>query len=246
MITRSLLNPAWAMLLLALLPVVAFAQEHKKKHGGGGHHGGSPAELNRQFLDPNLDVNAFVKRFEGSEREIAIHRDALLRLADVKPGQAVADIGAGTGLFTWPFAKAVGPNGRVYPVDIAPAFVKYLGDEARKRGLASVVRPVQGGSTTTNLAEGSIDVAFVCATYHHFEKPEAMLASIHKALRPGGRFVLIDWDLRPDSTEHVKQRARAPRDVYFKEFAKAGFTLDATPAAPKLQDNFVAVFHKAP
>lgn len=244
--TRPRSTPLCAMLVLLLLPLAALAQEPRKKPAEkGGHHGRGASALNKQFLDPNLDITPFLRRFEGADREIFVHRDALAKLAGLKPGQAVADIGAGTGLFTWPFAKAVGPQGRVYAVDISPAFVKYLGNEAKKRGLDAVVKPVQGAADATNLAENSIDVAFVCATYHHFEKPEAMLASIHRALRPGGRLVVIDWDLRPDSTEHVKERARAPRDVYFAEIARAGFVRVPAGQLPKLRDNFAAVFRKA-
>ena len=113
---------------------------------------------------------------------------------------AVADIGAGTGLFSWMFAEKVGPKGTVYAVEIAPAFLKYIGEQARKRGLEKVVKPVRSTQDATNLAPGSIDVAFVCATYHHFEHPEKVLASIHRALRPGGRLVVIDFDLREDSS----------------------------------------------
>ena len=59
------------------------------------------------------------------------------------------------------------------------------------------------------LPSGSIDVAFICDTYHHFEHPEKMLASIHRALRPGGRLVIIDFDLRKDSSDFVKDELRA-------------------------------------
>ena len=214
----------------------ASAQEHHKDH--------SPAELNRQFGAPDLDVGKFVERFESDSREIFARRREIVEAVGLRPGMAVADIGAGTGLFAWPFAGEVGPEGTVYAVEIAPAFLKYLGDQARKRGLERVVKPVRSSQEATNLAPDSIDVAFVCATYHHFEHPEKILASIHRALRPGGRLVVIDFDLRKDSGAFVRERARAPKGVYFKEIQAAGFVpVEAKPPLV-LKDNFFAVFRR--
>jgi ubiquinone/menaquinone biosynthesis C-methylase UbiE len=156
----------------------------------------------------------------------------------------VADVGAGTGLFTWMFAEKVGPKGTVYAVEIAPAFLKSIGEQARRRGLEGVVKTVRSTQETTSLAPGSIDVAFVCATYHHFEHPEKVLASIHQALRPGGRLVVIDFDLRKDSRAFIRERARAPKEVYFREIEAAGFTQVKAKLPLNLKENFFAVFHR--
>ena len=71
-----------------------------------------------------------------------------------------------------------------------------------------------------------------------------MLASIHRALRPGGRLVVIDFDLRKDSGEFVKQRARAAKEVYYREITAAGFELIEKKDAPAIQDNFYAEFRR--
>jgi ubiquinone/menaquinone biosynthesis C-methylase UbiE len=157
---------------------------------------------------------------------------------------AVADIGSGTGLFAWLFAEKVGPEGTVYAVEIAPAFLKYIGQQARQRGLERVVKPVRSTQEATNLAPGSVDVAFVYATYHHFERPEKILASIHRALRPGGRLVVIDFDLRKDSSAFVRERARAPKEVYFREIEAAGFAPAEAKPSLVLKDNFFAAFRR--
>jgi SAM-dependent methyltransferase len=244
------------VLSMSLLTATGFAQEAAKKHAPEeaakkkgmekhGHGHGSAADLNRQFLAPDLDVSKFVKRFEGSDREIAVHREAIGRLAALRPGAAVADIGAGTGLFTWTFAKEVGDAGKVYAVEVSPGFLKYLADEAKKKGVEKTVAVVAGGAESPNLDAGSIDVAFVCATYHHFEKPAAMLAAIHAALRPGGRLVIVDWDLRGDASDYVKDRARGPRAESVAEITRAGFVEEALPEGfPALKDNFAAVFRR--
>ncbi len=121
---------------------------------------------------------------------------------------------------------------------------EFLAEQAEKRGHAAIVKPVRGGHEATNLPEGSVDVVFVCDAYHHFEKPGPMLASIHKALRPSGRVVLIDFDKHDKASEFVKGHARAEKEVYFREFTEAGFRRRPSTGLPELKENFVAVFEK--
>ena len=109
----------------------------------------------------------------------------------LRPGDAVADIGAGTGLFTFLFAEQVGCCGTIYAVEVAPAMVSYLVEQTRQRGYEHVVVPVLNSTDSAKLPPDSIDLAFICETYHHFEHPREMLASIHAALRPGGRLVVV-------------------------------------------------------
>ena len=167
--------------------------------------------MNKKFADPNMDIQEFVKRFESEARDIYVKRRDITRAVGLRPGDAVADIGAGTGLFTFLFAEQVGPKGTVYAVDIGPAFIKYIAEQAKRRGHEGIVKTVLNTPDSTELPAGSIDVAFICDTYHHFEHPEKMLASIHRALRPGGRLVVIDFDLRKEaasssSSEPVPRR----------------------------------------
>jgi ubiquinone/menaquinone biosynthesis C-methylase UbiE len=85
----------------------------------------------------------------------------------------------------------------------------------------------------------------ICDTYHHFEHPEKMLQSINRAMRPGGRLIIIDFDLKNKNSEFIKQRARAPKEVYYKEITAAGFELVETKDAPEIKDNFFAVFRQS-
>jgi ubiquinone/menaquinone biosynthesis C-methylase UbiE len=204
-----------------------------------------PADMNKKFTDPEVDIQQFVKRFESESRDIYLKRQDITRAVGLRPGDAVADIGAGTGLFTKLFAEQVGPKGTVYAVDIAPAFVKYITEQAMRLGHERVVKAVLNTQDSAELPAGSIDVAFLCDTYHHFEHPEKMLTSIHRALRPGGRLVIIDFDLRKDSSEFVKHRARAAKEVYFREIAAVGFEFIESKNAPAIKDNFYAEFRRA-
>lgn len=226
-------------LSIAVLLIPSRAQEAVAKKKG--HR----ESINKKFEDPTLDVSAFVKRFESESREVYAKRAEILAVCGVRPGMSVADVGAGTGAFTFLFAEQVGPGGMVYAVDIAPAFLTHLRAQAAKRGLTKVVKPVKGSQTSSNLPAGSVDLVFICDAYHHFEKPAGMLASIREALRPGGRVVLIDFDKRPNSSSFVKGHARAEKEVYFKEFASAGFTKLPLRNAPGLSENFVALFAKS-
>lgn len=224
------------VILICCVDRSAQPQEHKKGH--------TVTELNKQFQKPDLDVNEFIRRFETDSREIYAQRQKIVETIGLRPGMSVADIGSGTGLFAWLFAEKVGTKGKVYAVEIAPAFLKYINDQASRRGMDKVVQTVRSTQDTTNLAPGSVDVAFVCATYHHFEHPKKILSSIHQALRPGGQLIVIDFDLRKDSSDFVRERARAPREVYFKEIEEVGFGRVETKQSLDLKDNFFAVFRR--
>jgi ubiquinone/menaquinone biosynthesis C-methylase UbiE len=142
------------------------------------------------------------------------------------------------------FAKEVGDKGTVYAVDISPAFVKYVAEQAKQRKQDHIIKPVRNTPDSTDLPAHSIDVAFLCNTYHHFDHPEKMLASIHRALRRDGRLVVIDFDLSAGS-EFVRKRARATKDVYFREITDAGFEQIETKGFPTIKDNFGAEFRRA-
>lgn len=235
---------AW---LLAGGSSLALAQEAKAKVQAKHQHGEGHVpveEMNRRFTDPKADVKSFVQRFEGKDRDIASKREEILRIVALQPGQAVADIGAGTGLFTLPFARAVGPTGVVYAVDISPAFLQHIAAQAGEQKLDGVVTPVLAGADSCHLPPGSVDVVFLCATYHHFGKPERNLASIHRALRPGGRLILIDFDQENAKSSWAREHARAPLGVYVSEFQKAGFERVAVANPPELTDNFYVEFRR--
>jgi ubiquinone/menaquinone biosynthesis C-methylase UbiE len=202
------------------------------------------AEMNKKFTDPQADVQEFVKQWESQSRDVYAKRHDIARAVGLRPGDCVADIGAGTGLFTFLFAEQVGTKGTVYAVDIAPAFVKYIAEQAKQRKQDGAVKPLLNTPDSAKLPARSIDVAFLCDTYHHFEHPEKMLASIHRAMRRDGRLVVIDFDLSAGN-EFVKKRARAAKEAYFREIAAAGFEQIDVNDAPAIKNNFYAEFRWA-
>ncbi|MGP0068990.1 MAG: class I SAM-dependent methyltransferase [Isosphaeraceae bacterium] len=200
------------------------------------------SKINDAFKKP--DVKQFVKRFESEDRENYAQRHEIVAALNLVPGMAVADIGAGTGLFTRLFAEKVGSTGKVYAVDIAPQFLKHIADDAKKRRQDQVLT-VLGSQDSTNLPRESVDLVFLSDVYHHLEKPEKTLASIHQALRPGGRLVVIEFDrVEGKSSAFVLKHVRASQAVFRKEIESAGFVAISTPNPPRLKENFFLRFEK--
>lgn len=129
---------------------------------------------------------------ERPEREIEERTDLVIPALQLRPGDVVADIGAGTGYFSWRLARAVGPNGRVLAVDIQPEMLEILGRAMRERGVSNVF-PVLGTITDPRLPTNSLDLAIMVDVYHEFSHPYEMLGAICRALKPGGRVVFIEY-----------------------------------------------------
>lgn len=185
---------------------------------------GADPSINLPYQAP--DFEQWRSRFERPGREVYDFRREILAATAPKPGMHIADIGTGTGLFTRLFADAVGPDGRVYAVDVAEEFVRNVEREAREAGHTNVVGRVND-QQGVGLAPDSIDLAFVADTYHHFERPAAMLASIRAALRPGGTLVVVDFErIAWFSSPWVMQHVRAGKEVFIEEILASGFVYE--------------------
>lgn len=182
---------------------------------------GAAPEINAPYRNPSYEQ--WRKSFETESREVYSRRHAIVEAAALRPGMAVADVGAGTGLFTRLFAARVGAAGRVYAVDIAREFVAGNLRRAREQGYDNVIGIVST-QEDTRLPAGAIDLVFVCDAYHHFEQPQAMLASIRTALRPGGALVVVDFERIPGvSPDWILKHVRAGKDEFRAEIEAAGF-----------------------
>ncbi|MCP4698102.1 MAG: methyltransferase domain-containing protein [Gammaproteobacteria bacterium] len=196
--------------------------------------------VNKQYENP--DFNKWVKAFERSGRDIFDKRHEILAAAELRAGMAVADIGAGTGLFTRLFSQVTGPAGKVYAVDISPEFIKNIMRINREQGLNNVVGIVNTPHDVT-LPPNSIDLAFICGTYHHFEYPYTIMQSVHRALRPRGILVVIDfWKIPGVSSNWIIRHVRAGKKTVIKEIEAAGFILMDEKAF--LKNNYFLRFRK--
>ena len=179
--------------------------------------------INTEFLKPSLSVTQWVERFEKEGREIYDQREQIVRAIKLRPGTSVADIGAGTGLFTPMFGEAVGPKGKVFAVDIAADVLTLIKERATAAGMRNVTT-VLCTERSAELPADSIDVAFICDTYHHFEYPQSTMRSIHRALRRGGELVLIDFVRIPGkSSDFILKHTRAGQEVFTSEIEAVGF-----------------------
>lgn len=216
------------LFLTAVAPLAA--QEKSVKPG-----------INDPFKNP--DVKEFQGKFEVESREVYAKRKEIVAHCMLKPGMTVADVGAGTGLFTRLFAAEVGDKGKVYAVDIAKNFLDHIARTAKEQKLTNI-EPVLCTATSCELKPNSVDLVYVCDTYHHFEFPSRTLASIHRALKPGGQLVVIDFHRIPGkSREWTLNHVRAGQEVVEKEIAEAGFKKTGE-VKDLLEENYFVRFEK--
>jgi ubiquinone/menaquinone biosynthesis C-methylase UbiE len=204
---------------------------------------GADPKVNAEYR--NADVATWVARFESSDREVFRYRHELVDAAGIRIGQHVADIGAGTGVFTFLLADKVGPFGHVYAVDVVPEFLAHIDALARERK-AQGIRTVLATSISAKLPPDSIDVAFVCDTYHHLESPRNMLASVFRALRDGGVLIIVDFERIPGvSRPWILDHVRCGREDVIREVTAAGFEQDTgATTASFLNENYFLKFRK--
>ncbi len=221
------------LLLFFILAGAALAEEKSVRPG-----------VNTEYLKPGMDVSKWVARFEKPGREVFDQREKIMKALHLKRGQRVADVGAGTGLFTMLIADAVGPKGKVYAVDIVKDFIALINKRAGEANLKNI-QTVLCTERSTELPKDSIELAFTSDTYHHLEYPGSVLASIRQALRPGGELVVVDYRRELGKTaEWIVKHVRAGQEEVMKEIEAAGFKRVEAPDF--LKENYLMRFRKKP
>jgi ubiquinone/menaquinone biosynthesis C-methylase UbiE len=200
----------FGLILIAFLGTSVTGQEKSVNPG-----------INKKFENPNIEE--LIGTFEKDGREIYDKRKEIVEACKIRPGMAVADVGAGTGLFTRMFAPLVGDKGTVYSVEISQKYLDHIQKTCKDQGIKNV-RPILCSQQSTELPANSIDLVFICDTYHHFEFPYKTMASIHKALKPGGQVVVVDFHrIKGVSTDWIMGHVRAGQEVFTKEIVESGF-----------------------
>jgi protein-L-isoaspartate O-methyltransferase len=129
---------------------------------------------------------------ERPEREEEERPDLLVPALKLKPGDAVADVGAGTGYYTRRLAHSVGPTGIVYAVEIQQEMLDLLTNKMAELKIFNV-RPVLGTITDPKLPAGKVDLILLVDVYHEFDYPYEMAQAMVQALKPGGRIVFVEF-----------------------------------------------------
>ena len=135
----------------------------------------------------------WIKTLDGPARVAGMKIDEVVSALKLRPGQVVADIGAGTGLLEAPLAKAVGPRGRVYAVEIDAGFFPEIKKRAADAQVSNV-ETVLGKFTDPALPVKSIDVALFHDVIHHVENRAAYIKTLAGYLAPSGRIVVVDYE----------------------------------------------------
>lgn len=177
-----------------------------------------PDHMEHRFDNPEASAQAF----DDPARDAWQLPDRVTAALGLKPGQTVADIGAGTGYFSVHLARSAAAP-KVFAADIEPAMVKYVQDRAAREGLKNIVA-VLAAADTPNLPE-PVDVALIVDTYHHIGGREAYFRTLVKSLKPGGRVAIVDF--RPDSPEGPPKEFRFSPEQFASEMAQAGYKLAA-------------------
>jgi ubiquinone/menaquinone biosynthesis C-methylase UbiE len=168
-------------------------------------------------------AEGYIEMLERPEREEFQKRDQVMETLALKEGEKVADVGAGSGYFTVPLAKAVGPDGIVWACDIRQEMLDYLKGKLDKEGLDNV-RLMLVEPDDPMLPDGRVDTILMVDTLHYITERTAYAGKLKEALAPGGRIVIIDyrpksWEERPWGPSPEQQFSKETID---EEFAKAG------------------------
>ena len=179
-----------------------------------------PRERTRSIA-PITATEAF---FNRPEREAEERTDDLVKALEIRGGERVADLGAGTGYFTWRLAREVGSQGRILAVDIQPSMLNLTAQAVQQHGLLNVDY-VLASPRDPRLPPGSLDMVFIAYSYHEFADPETTMEAVRRSLKPGGRLVVVEYakenNLAPAAPLH-----KMSFDELRSEIEPMGFDLD--------------------
>lgn len=208
-----------------LLGLVAMISPAAGEPHSGHSHG--PAAPGHDFS--NLD--RWIQRFEDPAREGWQQPDRVVELLELEPGMRVADIGAGTGYFTRRFARAVGPGGDAFAVDLEPALLAYVRERARAEGLSNLFAH-QGAPDDPRLPPRSMDRVFMCNTLHHVDGRPAFLRALRELLREDGRLMVVEYYRDREIPVGPPAEMRLDPVALTREMEQAGFAIQRLDVLP--------------
>ncbi len=236
-IRRRTVAPARPQLLAAALLLVigasdSLARETSAQTRPGDRKSSAAAHPDHRSHDatsrhPFDDVEKWVKIFDDPERAEWQKPAEVVAALDLKPGQHVADLGAGTGYFSRFLAEAVGPHGRVYAIDTEPEMVEHL-EKRAARERTPQVKAVLARADDPELPEEGIDLVLVVDTYHHLDDRVRYLERLARGLRPAGGVAIIDFQKRELPVGPPPEHKLA-REIVIEEFEEAGYRLREEP-----------------
>ena len=184
---------------------------------------GSVAEAPAQLAPRKTEE--WIATLENPQRANGQKIDEVLSRLTLKSGLVIADIGAGSGVFSRPLAKAVAPSGKVYAVDIQQGLLDYINKRATEENISNI-RTVLGEYDDPKLPARDVDLAFINDVLHHIEHRAAYLKALGTYIKPGGRVALIEMNKDDPKTPHRDQPGLlVSREDINQWMSDAGFTL---------------------
>jgi len=160
--------------------------------------------------------------YRGVNRDQWQQPEKVIAVLQIRPGDQIADLGAGGGYFTFKLANAVGPTGKVYAVDIDREMTNLIAQEAEKDAVKNVATIVAKDDDPM-LPQSGVDLVFTSNTYHHIGNRVAYFTKLRKYLRPGGKIAIIDYDRR--AWIEGLLRHYTPSEFIKREMEQAGYKL---------------------
>lgn len=214
-----------ALFLLAIIASVAVSQDSPIKDRIDGRYEWKarhdPNGIGKFYMGREIAYvmgHAAASWLERPEREKEENPKKLMEELKLREGDVVADIGAGSGYYTFKMASVVGPKGKVLAVDIQPEMLDIIKMRAKKDAVTNV-EPVLGGEADPKLKDESVDVILMVDVYHEFAQPFEMTEKMVKALKPGGRLIFVEFRLEDESVPIKLVHKMSERQV-IKEMAE--------------------------
>lgn len=214
---------------------------------------GKPPYERRTMHDPNGTGIFYMDReiaqvmghegadwLERPEREVEEAPDVLVRALKLKPGMIVADIGAGSGYFSFRMAPRVGTKGKILAVDIQPEMLAIINERSRIKRIKNV-ETVLGKTDDTCLKPETVDLILLVDVYHEFDKPYEMTNSMVKSLKKGGRLVLVEYR-KEDRRVPIKEVHKMSQAQLRKEMGL--FPVKWVETNPALPWQHIVIFEK--
>jgi predicted methyltransferase len=175
----------------------------------------------------NTEGKEWIRRLERPERIPGLKVDEVIASLKLKPGDVIADIGAGAGAYTIPFAKAVAPSGKALAVDIWPELLDYVNEKAAKQKVTTL-QTVLAVLDDPKLPKGQVDIAFFHDVFHNANDRQAYLRVLVSELKPGGRIAIVEQEFDdPIAKKWDKPEDRITPEQVKGWMANVGFELKA-------------------
>jgi cyclopropane fatty-acyl-phospholipid synthase-like methyltransferase len=207
---RNLMSYRNVLVALVFLPLVAYAQDAVKRDQG-------------QMHGLHNDPKAYIGSLDDPQRDAYQKPQEVLAALNLKPGEVIADIGAGSGYFTFRLARHVSERGKVYAVDVSPDMILHINRAIRDLKATNVIS-ILADPDDPLLPERSVNRFFICDVWHHVENQSKYLAVMKKMLKPGGEVVMIDFH-KKETPAGPPLKMRIAREALIKQMESGRFRL---------------------